>query len=137
MKTARLPQFETIIETTPSPDRFLICSCHSRWRQCFLAKPAPGPVRTEVRVTQLDYITANNQCLSDILIRGHLVSAESKQIEFPAHCKLLDSLRQLRRWTQMDVEFLAMLVLKNQMSSKVSFAGSVLTWMSLDLLQLA
>jgi hypothetical protein len=37
----------------------------------------------------------------------------------------------------MDVEFSALLVPKNQMSSKVSFAGSVLTWMSLDLLQLA
>ena len=50
------------------------------------------------------YGLLNNQCLSDILILGHLAGAESKQIEFPAHSKLLDSLRQLRRWTQMDVD---------------------------------
>jgi len=82
-------------------------------------------------------MTAKNQCLSDIVIREHLVGAESKQIEFAAHYKPLDGLRQCRRWSQMDVEFLAVLVLENQMSSELGFAGSVLTWMSPDLLQLA
>jgi hypothetical protein len=37
----------------------------------------------------------------------------------------------------MDVKFLAVLVLEDQMSSDFGFAGSVLAWMSLDLLQLA
>ncbi len=85
----------------------------------------------------MDDMIGKNQCFRDVLVWGHLVGAESKQIEFRAHCKPLNSLRQLRRWSQMDVEFLAVLVLENQMSSEFGFAGSVLTWMSLDLLQFA
>jgi hypothetical protein len=37
----------------------------------------------------------------------------------------------------MDVKFLAMLILENQMSPKLGFAGRVFTRMSLDLLQIA
>jgi len=36
----------------------------------------------------------------------------------------------------MDVKFPAVLVLEDQMSSELGFAGSVLAWMSPDLLQL-
>jgi hypothetical protein len=37
----------------------------------------------------------------------------------------------------MDVKFLTLLILENQMNSQVSFAGGIFTRMSLDLPQLA
>ena len=80
---------------------------------------------------------AENQCFCDVLVRGHLVGAKSKHIKAFANCKLLNGLSQGWRRSQMDVEFPALSVLKDQVGPEFGFAGSVLTWMSFDLLELA
>ena len=93
-------------------------------------------MRAKLGVAQLDEPAAQNQCLCDVLIRRHLVGAESKHIKPFSNCKPLDGLSQRRCRSQMDVEFPALSVLENQVRPEFGFAGSLLTRMGPDLLHL-
>jgi hypothetical protein len=78
-----------------------------------------------------------NQCFCDVVVWGHLLGAESNQIEFCTNGKPFNNFCNCWRWSQMDVKFPAVLVLEDQVSSEFGFAGSILAWMSIDLLQVA